>query len=244
MECHDCKNGMLDLAYGLLEPAEAEGVRAHAASCPACSAEHAEAAKVKVLLGRAAKFTFDDVVFDAPLNEVAMPKRKWKRAVLTWTVAAAALIGVIAIPPYLNSNSDPREDQAKLDTSKDKDKDDGKKPGIVVDSDIRESAPGEWSAQSAQFRVTVLGPKSAKAGSEFSITAADASGKPLRVRVTVLVMTGNTPIVNSKKSFETDAKWTLASDLFEKLPARDAMLQVHATHITSGDRVTVNVPLR
>ncbi len=246
VECHDCKNGLLDLAYGLLEPAEADAIRAHAATCEACSTELAQTSRMKTLLGRAAMFTFDEVEFTAPLAEPATPRRTWARPVAVVAVAAAMLVAVIAIPPLLTPTADDRPGYAAIDTTP---KDTDPKPNVVVPNSrgIRENAPGEWTAETAadakvKYRITVLGPREPKLGSEYSITAIDATGKPITVRVTAFVK--DAKATYGKKSFETDATWTLTPDIFEKLPAENVSLQVFATQSETGDRVTLSVPLR
>ncbi len=69
--CDDCANLLLDSLYGLLEDAEAQGLRAHLVSCPACRAALAEAESQQNLLARAAQVYADVPAFSAPTTEAA-----------------------------------------------------------------------------------------------------------------------------------------------------------------------------
>ena len=128
MNCEHCQTLLLDHLYGLLEGAEAAGVDAHLANCPACSAARADTARVQGLFARAAKSAFPNTKFEppvpapqkshthtpalAPSISVAPPTNPGTRSgrvlrrvavALPWAVAAAVLLAVPGtVVPVLN----------------------------------------------------------------------------------------------------------------------------------------------
>ena len=105
LPCDTCRDRLLDLEYGLLDPAEAAAVDAHLADCPACRAARDEATRARELLGRAAKTGFPDVRFvapaAAPVEPAASPiepRRATVRQVwVRWAVAAVLLLTVTGL---------------------------------------------------------------------------------------------------------------------------------------------------
>src|SRR5207244_2905792 len=73
LPCTDCRPLILDHLYGLLDAAESAAVEAHLATCPACAAARAAAAKVQGLIAKAAKGAFPAVRFDAPAAKPSKP---------------------------------------------------------------------------------------------------------------------------------------------------------------------------
>ncbi len=73
LRCNDCRPLILDHLYGLLDAPEAAAVDEHLASCPACAAVRAEAAKVQGLIAEAAKGQFPQVRFEAPTAKPRTP---------------------------------------------------------------------------------------------------------------------------------------------------------------------------
>ena len=106
LPCDTCRDRLLDLQYGLLEPSEAASVDAHLADCPACRAARDEAARLRELLGKAAKTGFPDVRFVAPAeSSTAVPatpapaeRRPSVRQVwVRWVVAASLLLTITGL---------------------------------------------------------------------------------------------------------------------------------------------------
>ena len=101
LNCKTFEPQLLEHAYGLLEPHEAEVVLAHLASCPDCTAQ---VAHLGGLLRRAAIGSFPSVRFDPsqppkPTIEPksAAPARTMRSTWVKWTVAATVLLAV-AVP--------------------------------------------------------------------------------------------------------------------------------------------------
>jgi hypothetical protein len=91
MRCHDCRNLLLDRAYGLLDEAENATIDAHLAECPACAAA---AGREQGLIAAAAKSSFPNVSFAPPVEEPVLPftpRRKAKASWVQWAVAASVL---------------------------------------------------------------------------------------------------------------------------------------------------------
>ncbi|MFO0803583.1 MAG: zf-HC2 domain-containing protein [Gemmataceae bacterium] len=94
MRCHDCRNLLLDRAYGLLDEAENAAIDAHLAGCPACAAAASGADREQTLLAAAAKSSFPNVSFAPPVEEPAVPftpRRQAKSSWVQWVVAASVL---------------------------------------------------------------------------------------------------------------------------------------------------------
>src|SRR5687768_4814206 len=72
LPCNDCRPLILDHLYGLLDAGESAAVEAHLATCEACAAARAEAARMQGLIAKAARGAFPTVRFEAP---VAKPPR-------------------------------------------------------------------------------------------------------------------------------------------------------------------------
>lgn len=246
---------MLEHAYGLLDDAEIAALQTHVAACPGCTDALAENMKLQTLLRHAAKLDFPEVSFQAPSVEVAKPVAPMKSTWLPWMVAAGVLllIGTPIASIYLTKPDRPtpeRPDVAAIDQ--------GSKPTIpptlpgvsVPGSNMRDSPPKEWSATTndaakVKYTVLVIGPEKATQDKDnnYSITATDAAGSPLKVRVTVLAKDSKGG-VHHKESFETDKVLKLPAGVWTKFPASGVNLHVLATHPTSQDKVEVVVPLK
>jgi hypothetical protein len=71
--CESCHDLFLDYLYDLLEPAQAEPLRAHLAGCPACREALAAAERQQKLLARAAQVYAHVPVFAPPSSEADRP---------------------------------------------------------------------------------------------------------------------------------------------------------------------------
>ena len=93
MRCDMCQDRLLDLEYGLLDPAEVAALEAHIVDCVSCSAAREAARGHKGLLARAAKVSFPNVRFEKPTEGVTIPRRQVPRShVVRWAVAAGILL--------------------------------------------------------------------------------------------------------------------------------------------------------
>jgi anti-sigma factor RsiW len=96
--CEHCCEQMLDYLYGLLDPSESSAFATHIASCPTCTAAHAESQAMQGLLKQASLGSFPNATFVAP-SEVVTPRRersRWTRYA-PHTLAAAVLLAVTVI---------------------------------------------------------------------------------------------------------------------------------------------------
>lgn len=241
--CHEIQPLLLESLYGLASDATAAAVRAHAASCPACAGQLRDAERARDLFQKAARLSFADVRFAEPDVEVAAPARSKQRTWLPWAVAAALILGVggLGLRELQSPNGSQPREIAAISTEPGNDK---QGTGVSVPPrSIRETVQGEWSAASATdstapFKILVLGPSVPHdaAASEYSVTATDASGKPLTVRVTATLAGAD-----FKQAFETPHKLTLPAGAWPRR-AKDAKLQFTATHPVSLERVTLTIP--
>jgi anti-sigma factor RsiW len=105
MRCDDGQDRLLDLVYGLLDPAEAAALEAHVASCPACEAAYKAVRGEKALIARAAKGSFARVEFIPPIVGGIEPRRPVPRTVFVrWAVAAGLLLAVAGtVGPTIHS---------------------------------------------------------------------------------------------------------------------------------------------
>lgn len=241
--CDEIEPLMLESLYGLASDATTAAVRAHAAGCPACAGKLREAERAQALFQKAARLNFPDVRFSEPDVELAKPSRSLVRTWLPWAVAAAVILGVggLGLRELQSPNGSPPREVAAISTEQDKTK---SNTGVTVPPrSIRETVQGEWSARTAAestapFQLLVLGPSVPHdaAASEYSVTATDASGKPLTVRVTATLAGAD-----FKQAFETPHTLTLPAGAWLKR-AKDAKLQFTATHPVSLERVTLSIP--
>jgi hypothetical protein len=100
--CNEIQSLLLDHAYGLLEPHDAEALESHLKDCAGCQQALARTRSQKLLLAAAAKASFPDIQFDEPAEGPAtLPLQTrpapapflWGR----WAVAAAVLLAVSTI---------------------------------------------------------------------------------------------------------------------------------------------------
>lgn len=241
---------MLEHAYGLLNDAEAAALQSHVATCPVCTTELAESLKLKTMLGRAAKFECPEVVFQVPSVELAKPavKNNW----LPWMVAAGVilLVGTPLASIYIVK---PAGTEVAAINTEIKPVVPPASAGVIsVPSRVmRDSVPKEWNAVTAgsakvKYTLRVIGPKTAAPDQDntYSISAMDAAGSPMKVRVTVLAKDSKGAVLPVKESFVTDKAYTLPAAKWASFPAAGVSLYVLATHPTSQDRVEIIIPMR
>jgi hypothetical protein len=239
---------MLELLYGLTDTAETAALRDQVQHDPQAAKAFQDAERMKSLLARASKLDFSQVSFQPPTVEVKQPERKpagW----LPWMVAAGVmlLIGTPIASIYL-SKTDNRVDVAALAIHPDPPPPNPVQPPPVVlpGRDIRENAPKERSvvaksSEKVKFKLLIIGPEKPAAGKEstFSVTAVDATGKPVKIRVTMMVK-DDAKNVYFKEVIETDKAFTLPAAAWEKFPATGVALIAQP----SLEEVNIVIPLR
>src|SRR5262245_58080781 len=249
MRCDDCQTRLLDLVYGLPDPAEAAALEAHVAGCPACTAAVAAARGEKALLARAAKVAFPTVQFVPPTGGTIEPRRPTPRTVLVrWAVAAGVLFAVAGtLGPTIHSEiraaaaaNGTRSALARVRPAKDQWK--AEKTSLdgrtAAGRDALESAKkahdavvSDWvravsdARGASPFAVEVTGPASALAGvpNEYRVRVSDAAGRPLPAAVEVAV-TDSTGKVRAEAKLEPaavkdGATFRLPTAIWTDLPA-------------------------
>jgi hypothetical protein len=126
--CASCRELLLDQLYGLVEPAEAETLRAHLAGCPACREALAQAERQQKLLAAAAQIYREVPLFLPPSSEpvpqapapesapatLPLSAARRKRPVLRWAVTAAAaavLLGAVGLLVLYRNGVKERQEQ-------------------------------------------------------------------------------------------------------------------------------------
>lgn len=239
---------MLELLYGLTDTAETAALRDQVQHDPQAAKALQDAERVKSLLARASKLDFPQVSFQPPTVEVNKPERKtpsW----LPWMVAAGVmlLIGTPLASIYL-SKTDNRDTAAlALDHNPPPNPNPVQPPPVEVPGrGIRENAQKERSVvaktgETVKFKLLIIGPEKPAAGKDatFSVTAVDATGKPVKIRVTMLVQDGDKK-VHFKQAIETDTTFMLPAAAWEKFPATGVALIAQP----SQETVNIVIPLR
>ncbi len=99
MTCPETRDRLALLVYGDLPPDEAARVRDHLRGCPACRAEEAALGQVRHLLDAAPapRVSVDLAgVYRRAAEQQARRSRRWRRAALAMTAAAATVLSVTA----------------------------------------------------------------------------------------------------------------------------------------------------
>ena len=113
--CDRCREQLLDLLYGLLDPAEEAAALAHVASCPACAQAKSDAAAMQGLFATAAKTPFPEVKFEIPVDAEPAKPAAPPRRVPVWAVAAGLLVASLAmLAPAIRDYANHREHSASV----------------------------------------------------------------------------------------------------------------------------------
>jgi hypothetical protein len=249
MRCDECQNRLLDLVYGLLDPAEAAALEGHMASCSACTAAVAAARGDQVLFAQAAKTSFPLVRFAPPAPGVIETRRPTPRTLLVrWAVAAGVVLAVAGtVGPTIHSAivsaAADRGTRAALaavkqakrtyDTEKTSlaDRTQIVRKALESATNAHDAVLTDWvkaetaARNSSAFAVEVVGPASAVAGApnEYRIRVADAAGRPLPAAVEVVVADSAGAVRTEAKFEPTVAKngttFRLPASVWTDLPA-------------------------
>lgn len=234
---------MIELAYGLLDPAATEAIRSHAANCAECSAAVSEATRAKGLFAKAAKMSFPEVKFEAPKNEVAAPKQAPKRTYAPWAIAASLLIvgGAVSVP-LIQQGGRPKDGGGYVKVEPDKT---GNGRGMLEDGNAKppiiQIKSNEWTAKAAgaepPFTIKVTGNNVLTAGvpNEYSVLAVDAKGKPAKVNIKLFLKD-----TDGKVLFEKEfVGYTIVRLPTIELKSSKLVLGVLATN-AAGDKAEVS----
>jgi hypothetical protein len=273
LRCDECRAELLDLLYGLLDPAEEAAVTAHLADCPGCRTARADAERARGLLARAAKLPFPDVIFTPPAEvKSSLVRRSW----VSWAVAAAVLFAVsLPAVPGWQAYRDGRAaadravaalDQAARDRDARRDEAAARRKAAadrVAAARAAVAAVGaEWATAAAAaprpgLSVQVVGPTAARPGApnEYAIRTTDAAGKPVAAKLDVTVVgrggevLARLPEIVTTQGESVDrparpATLRLPADLWATLPpAADAFLAVTATDPTTKEAAALPEPV-
>jgi hypothetical protein len=230
MRCDDYRDRMLDLVYGLLDPAEAAALESHAATCPACTAAMAAAKGDQTLLAKAAKTSFPQVRFEKPVERYVEPRRLLPRTrFVRWAVAAGIVLAVAGVVgPSLHSavhsaTVDRSASLALANTRQARERYSTEKTAydtrlsagrlaLAEANATHDEILARWEAAEIAavtrnpFSVEVTGPASAVAGApnDYRIRATDSVGRPVSAAVEVAVA-DSTGKLRAEAKFEPDA---------------------------------------
>ncbi|HYV36643.1 MAG TPA: zf-HC2 domain-containing protein, partial [Gemmataceae bacterium] len=239
LTCTACTELLLDYLYGLLDDAEAEGLRQHLAGCATCQQALAQAKVQQNLLAQAARKYQEVPLFELPADEIAVlpmvaapaklpaatlpmsarrtsALRRW----LPLAAAAAVLLAVGTGYASYQSGLDNRQ-KALADARKQVETIDAKLVSLRKDT---ESEVRSLSAKTqGQFlHVQVLGPASYQpsAANAYRLTTNTPTGQPADARVKVKVLDKAAPGEAEKVIFseEIQSKGELRFTLPAKLP--------------------------
>ncbi|MBX3398339.1 MAG: hypothetical protein KF873_06325 [Gemmataceae bacterium] len=257
--CDRCREQLLDLLYGLLDPAEEAAALAHVASCPACAQAKSDAAAMQGLFATAAKAPFPEVKFEIPVDAEPAKPAAPPRRVPVWAVAAGLLVASLAmLAPAIRDYANHREHSASVAQARHKltelDAADAARVARQIEliakldrelTDAREShkqriktwVNAEVAAAAQPFKLEVSGPVSAIPGApnEYAV-ATSSAGKPLATTIAATVRDARGTVYHAQTLPAGETKIRLPASLWAKFPAGadDLVLAVTATDATGA----------
>jgi hypothetical protein len=261
--CDEWTDLLLDDLYGLLDGAEAQGMRVHLAACPACQAARAAAEAQQKLLARAAQVYASVPPFTAPaesppspadtatagpatltLPQPRRPRRRW-----AWMSAAAALLlaalGVYGVVAYRDGLAARQAEAARALKEVEK-----------LDKDAADAAgryqlalaalPGELRTDYLNARLTGPATYEPSSANSYQIVTRGPDGKPAPAALTVRLID---PVRKDGTLYEehTDTQGERTVTLPAGLPVRPESLprlEVEARRGAAREKLetVVNVP--
>jgi hypothetical protein len=266
--CERCREQLLDLLYGLLDPAEEAAVLAHIESCPACASARSEAQSMRSLFARAAKAPFPEVTFAIPVDAEPAVRSSPARRVPSWAIAAGLLVASLAmLAPAIRDYADYRDRATAEATAAkrlaDLEADDADrvatKARLIADldrqlADAREShkqrikswVNAEVAAAARPFALEVTGPVAAIPGAANEYTVATShAGQPIRTTVSAIVRDGRGTVYHAETLPSGESKIRLPASLWSKFPAGadDLVLAVSAVN-DAGAKAELAEPIQ
>ncbi len=268
LACDRCREQLLDLLYGLLDPAEESAALAHVATCPACAQAKADAAAMRGLIASAAKAPFPEAKFEIPVDaEPAKPAAPARRTP-SWAIAAGLLVASLAmLAPAIRDYANHREHAAGVAQARralaDLDAADAARVARQVELiakldrdllDAREShkqriktwVNAEVAAAAQPFKLEVSGPVAAIPGApnEYAV-ATSAAGKPLATTIAATVRDARGTVYHAQTLPAGETKIRLPASLWAKFPAGadDLVLAVTATD-AAGAKAELAEPIQ
>ncbi len=202
VSCDRCSDLLLDHLYGLLDGAEAQGLRDHLSACPACRSALTEAEVQQRLISRASHIYVEVPAFTAPAAEpvaptpepaavpapatLPLPPRRrlrwgWLSAAAGLLLAALGLYGVYAYQQGLAS----RQDSLRLARGEVKRLDERFAEAQVGFRHQLAALPVALRDESLYLRVTGPAGYSPSSGGRYHILTRDPEGNAARAAVTV-----------------------------------------------------------
>jgi hypothetical protein len=203
VQCRDCQALVLDAAYGLATADQAAAAVAHAAACPACTVATAGVAREQRLFAAAAKMSFPEIVFVAPVD-VATPARRVARSYTPWAIAASVVIVAGASLAMMTPDRPP---VARVEVVKPVDGPTGRgliESGTPTDPPPVTAQPNTWEfaapGEPAAFTVKVAGHDALTLGvpNEYSIVVTQPGVKRPKFKITVTLTDASGAVLFTK----------------------------------------------
>ncbi|MHB1425209.1 MAG: alpha-2-macroglobulin family protein [Gemmataceae bacterium] len=209
LNCQACSSQMLEYLYDLLEGEERQTWEAHLRECDSCQVELRRVRDQRLLLAKAAKMEFADVVFTPPSVAVtptaseAIRTRRQSRPSHRrhWLVAAAVLValGGVAVPAVWYDR-DYQQVKGSVALAENR-IEQAKRARLMAEQQLAQ-LPGQRQARiesilkaqrESQLQVRVQGPASIRAGAptDYQIFTTSLTGQPADADLSVEVQDNN-----------------------------------------------------